>query len=62
MKKHLIFLATFIISISAFGQNILTPEKLLSLGRINDCSLSADGKTLVGGTKDNKINIWEISP
>lgn len=24
--------------------------------------LSADGKTLVGGTKDNKINIWEISP
>jgi len=24
--------------------------------------LSADGKTLVGGTEDNKINIWEISP
>ena len=24
--------------------------------------LSADGKTLVGGTKDNKINVWEISP
>jgi serine/threonine protein kinase len=24
--------------------------------------LSADGKTLVGGTKDNKIKVWEISP
>lgn len=61
MKKHLILLATFITSISAFGQNILTPEKLLSLGRINNCSLSADGKTFyysvsVPNIAENKSN------
>ena len=46
--------------------DVITKEEIYALPVttkiVTPLVLSADGKTLVGGTKDNKINVWEISP
>ena len=41
------------------GRNLRLP---VTTKIVTPLVLGADGKTLVGGTKDNKINVWEISP
>ena len=45
--KKLFFFPLFLLSLSSFGQNRMTPELLWQLGRVNALGISKDGKYLL---------------
>ena len=47
MKKFNALFLTLILTIPAFSQSTLTPEKLLSLGRVNAIGISTDGLNVI---------------
>ena len=49
MKKILVFLTIFFISVQIYSQHKLTPEMLWKFGRVSDAKLSPDGKTILYG-------------
>ena len=54
IKRYLVVLLTAG-SLTAFGQNVLTPEKLWSLSRVGAEAISADGKSVIYGVTNYDI-------